>query len=96
MSDREQKTPAVTHGFEVHERAHVEIHGMTDVISFDETSVVLATTSGHMSIEGSGLRVSVLDVEQGNVTVDGHIDGIYYFDPSGSQNSKGFFGRLFH
>jgi hypothetical protein len=58
--------------------------------------VVLATTGGNMSIEGSGLRVNILDVKEGNVSVDGHVDCIYYFDPTSKQITRGWFGRLFH
>jgi sporulation protein YabP len=84
------------HGFIVKERAHVEIRGMTEVISFDEMGVSLATTGGNMVIEGSDLHVNVLDVREGTVTVDGHVDSIYYSDPSSADSSRGFFGRLFH
>ena len=84
------------HDFAVSERAHVEIRGMTEVISFDENAVVLATTGGNMSIEGTGLRVNILDEKEGNVSVDGHIDCIYYFDPTSKQITRGWFGRLFH
>ena len=84
------------HDFAVSERSHVEIHGMTEVISFDEHAVVLATTGGNMSIEGSELRVNILDVKEGNVSVDGHIDCVYYFDPTSKQVTRGWFGRLFH
>ena len=83
------------HAFAVNERTHVEIRGMTEVISFDENAVVLSTTSGNMSIEGSGLKVNILDVKEGNVSVDGHIDCIYYFDPTSKQVTRGWFGRLF-
>jgi sporulation protein YabP len=84
------------HAVAVNERTHVEIRGMTEVISFDENAVVLATTGGNMSIEGSGLKVNILDVKEGNISVDGHIDCVYYFDPTSKQVTRGWFGRLFH
>ena len=105
MSDNTRISPRNTtqsdaakaeHGFVVRERAHVEIHGMTEVISFDENSVLLATTGGNMCVEGRGLRVNILDVKEGNVTVDGHIDSIYYSDAEPDDRSHGFLGRLFH
>ncbi len=84
------------HGFVVRERAHIEIRGMTEVISFDENSVVLATTGGRMIIEGRELRVGELDVKAGNVTVDGHVDSIYYPDAEPNSKPQGLLGRLFH
>lgn len=96
MSENMKKEATSAHGFIVRERAHVEIHGMTEVLSFDEMSVALATTSGDMLIEGTDLRVGVLDVKEGTVTVDGHIDSIYYRDDDAKEGSRGLLGRLFH
>ncbi|MBR5615934.1 MAG: sporulation protein YabP [Clostridia bacterium] len=97
MSENTRKEPQPTeHGFIVKARAHVEIRGMTEVLSFDENSVSLATTSGNMIIEGRDLRVGVLDVKEGTVAVDGHIDSIYYQDDEQGDTSRGLFGRLFH
>ena len=99
MSDMMRDTPKeqrAEHGFIVRERAHVEIRGMTDVISFDDSSVVLATTGGRMMIEGRELRVDSLDVKEGQVVVDGHVDSIYYPDAEPDERSHGWFGRLFH
>lgn len=95
MSEMKKETAPSGHGFVVKERAHVEIKGITEVVSFDESSVSLATTSGHMTIEGAELHVNVLDVREGTVTVDGHIDSIYYSDPTPTNASRGLFGRLF-
>ena len=95
MSDIKKETLPSEHGFIVKERAHVQIRGMTEVLSFDENNVALATTSGNMTIEGSELRVNVLDVKEGTVTVDGHIDSIYYQDDAPTDTSRGLFGKLF-
>ena len=89
------ENPKAPHGFVVQDRAHVEIKGMTEVISFDENSVLLATTGGNMCVEGRGLRVNILDVKEGIVTVDGHVDSIYYSDVEPDDRSRGLLGRLF-
>ena len=96
MNEIRKDAPAAQHSFVVQERAHVEIRGMTEVISFDENTVTLATTGGNMCIEGSELRVNVLDVKEGTVMVDGHIDSIGYTDIAASGTSRGFFERLLH
>ena len=95
MSENIKKEAVSEHGFIVQARAHVEIRGMTEVLSFDEMSVALATTSGDMLIEGRDLRVGVLDVKEGTVTVDGHIDSICYRDTDIKDSSRGLLGRLF-
>lgn len=90
------ESTAPAHGFEVRERAHIEVHGMTEVISFDENAVMLATTQGNMTIEGRELRVNVLNVKEGQVSVDGHVDGIYYTETTPTPSRGGFLGKLLH
>ena len=94
--DAKSAPKPMEHGFLVRERAHVEIHGMTEVIRFDESCVVLATTGGRMVIEGRELRVGELDVKEGNIAVDGNVDSVYYPDATPDERPQGLFGRLFH
>ena len=91
-----QTNTPTTHSITSQDRRAITVRGVREVISFDESSVLLATTSGHMNIEGTGLRVNILDVKEGTVSVDGHIDSIYYSDNESEDRSHGFFGRLFH
>ena len=97
MSDMKREAAATVreHGFVVRERAQVEIKGMTQLISFDEASVQLATTSGSMTVEGSELHVNILDVKEGTVLVDGHIDSVYYTDTEQTRK-RTLMGRLWH
>ena len=96
MMREDRENVKAEHGFIVRARAHVEIRGMTEVLSFDENTVTLATTSGRMTVEGRDLRVNILDVREGNVTVDGHIDSIYYPDDEPNDQPHSLFGRIFH
>ena len=78
-------------------RESMEVSGVTDVISFDERSVILTTTCGNMAIDGDSLHVHVLSMEQGVVTMSGRIDSVTYFEQEVSENNgkHGFFGKLF-
>ena len=76
------------------ERKHLEIEAVSDVISFDEFSVLLRTSCGNMEIEGTELHVSALDLASGEVRVDGKINGIFYYDEKEKGEKKGFFGRF--
>ncbi len=70
------------------ERETLTVTGVTDVINFDETSVILETTSGVMSVDGSDLHIINLNVDSGDVTVTGSISGIIY--PQSMPKSSGF------
>ena len=78
-------------------RESLEIFGVTDVINFDEETVVLGTLSGGMEIGGRALHIHVLDIASGVVSMSGVIDSIsYYEQESGEKSDKNsFFSKLF-
>ena len=73
-------------------RSSVEITDVTEVVSFDEEEIVLVTGTGKLSVEGEGLRVTVLSVENGTVSAVGKINGIVYLNENRERRS-GVFGR---
>lgn len=79
------------HSFVSADRQNIKINGVEEVISFDEGEVVLQTSCGGMTVEGEGLHIGVLSVEQGVVEVDGRIDGVFYFDNTAQK--KKLFGK---
>ena len=60
------------------ERADVAVTGVIEVLSFDESSVLLRTAVGDLALEGTGLRVHTLDVEGGRLAVSGEVQALYY------------------
>ena len=75
------------------ERTLLEIDGVTDVRGFDENTVLLVTSCGDMTVEGEGLHITHLALEEGCVCVEGRIDGLFYTD--GAKKEKGgFFSRF--
>lgn len=89
----EPKANQPPHAITLYERAKLQISGVSEVISFDEQSVSLQTVCGGMTIEGSGLHITTLNIDRGEVVIDGTVNGIYYFSDHGTK--PGFFGRLF-
>ena len=73
-------------------RSSVEITDVTEVVSFDEEEIVLVTGTGKLSVEGEGLRITVLSVENGTVSAVGKINGIVYLNENRERRS-GVFGR---
>lgn len=76
-------------------REHLELTGITEVISFDETFVELLGEDGRMSVEGSGLRIAEFDSANSKLTIDGRISAISYFDDPRQGKKGGLFGKLF-
>ena len=78
-------------------RESMEVHGVTEVISFDEQTVTLNTVCGTMAVEGSSLHIHVLSIEQGIVTMDGRVDSVSYYETENSEKNgkSGFFVKLF-
>ena len=73
-------------------RNGISVEGVSDVDSFDEGGVVMETVCGSLAVEGEGLHVTVLNVTEGKVVIEGRINSIYYFDDS-PKNKKGLFGK---
>ena len=87
MSEKEQ-----SHSFFSRAREGVEIMGVMEVISFDEAGVALETLCGNMAVEGEGLHVTTLSLNEGKVVLDGKINGVYYYDNKPTAK-RGLFGR---
>ena len=81
-----------THSFSSRMREGIEIEGVLDVSSFDEGGVVMETVCGSLAVEGEGLHVTVLNVTEGRVVIEGRINGAYYFDNS-PKPKRGLFGK---
>ena len=75
-------------------RKKLSISGVTDVDSFDEKTVILYTQMGELTIQGKNLHVNGLDVETGEMSVEGDIWALNYGDKD-RRGSLGFFGKLF-
>lgn len=81
-----------THSVSLDQRRELQIHGVEEVISFDDNCVMLTTTCGDLTVEGSGLQVSSLDVDRGFVFVSGTVNGFYYSDNTPKKRRKLFGG----
>ena len=81
------------HSIRLENRNMLRSDGVKEIVSFDEFSVVLNTEKGRLCINGTGLHIQELSVENGVVTVDGQINELIYVDEVEPKKS-GFFGRL--
>ena len=81
------------HEIFVKQRAELNVTGVKDVDSFDEMGAVLQTVEGELNVEGHDLKIGILDIDRGIVTVTGRINGIYYSSDR-TEAKQSFFARL--
>ncbi len=76
-------------------RERLTVGAVEDVESFDDEKVVVITDMGTMTVTGGDFRISRLNVDDGELVIEGEIDEIAYSDTIRSEQGGGFFGRLF-
>ena len=69
------------HRLTLNERKRLSVTGVSEVVSFDDTAVVLRTELGTLVIQGQNLQLKTLSVEGGQVVVDGSVSALHYEEP---------------
>ena len=69
------------HKLTLNERKSLTMTGATEVVSFDETAVVLKTSLGLLTVHGQELKLKTLSLEGGQVAVEGRICALIYEEP---------------
>lgn len=80
------------HALTLHDRQRLSVSGVTDVNNFDDVTLVIYTDLGELTVKGHGLHIRELNIECGDLTVEGEIDSLVYTQ---MPTNGGFFGRLF-
>ena len=85
-----------SHRLNMMDRESMTVTGVKDVMSFDETEVLLETGMGMLTVRGSGLHVNRLTLEKGEVDVAGKIDSLTYADVgTDKRQGESLLSRLF-
>lgn len=82
------------HNIIIENRERTTVTGVIDVISFDEDDIVSETEMGVLIIKGENLHVNSLNLEKGELSVDGIIFSINY-EEKGHVERGSLFGRIF-
>lgn len=91
--EEKSKTPtAKAHSVSLEDRARLNVTGVEDVESFDETVIVMNTTQGDLIVRGSGLHISKINLDVGQLSVEGVVSELSYEE---KRDSVGFWQRLF-
>ena len=81
------------HRIEMSGRERLTVTGVEDVDSFDDDRVIAYTVEGIMTVKGADMHINRLNIENGELEIEGSIDSITYED--GHKNDGGFFSKIF-
>jgi sporulation protein YabP len=94
--DDKKVTRGRSHSILMENRQKVSITGVQDVDSFDESTVILVTDLGYITLHGVDLHISKLNLEEGQLIVEGEVIALQYSDDDyGRGKGSGLFSRLF-
>ena len=92
----EEKKSAAIHKLMLERQKGGTITGIRDVISFDEKEILLHTEDGKLSIKGETRHVKHLDLEHGELILEGRIDSLAYLGRKKEKQEESLIKRLFH
>lgn len=82
--------PDMPHKLTLNSRSQLAVSGVTEVVSFDEDTVVLRTQMGTLAVQGRQLQLKTLSDE--GVAVEGTVCALIYEEP---KEQKSGWRRLF-
>ena len=87
----EEKKILSTHSLMLENRQNGRITGVKDIKSFDEKEILLFT----QVIKGEQLHVKQLDLEKGEVDLEGKVDSLTYLSKNTDNRDESLFRRMF-
>lgn len=88
----EERGLQLPHKLSLEERKKLTVSGVAEVVSFEESAVVLRTARGVLLVRGQDLHLKTLSLDGGQVAVEGMVSALIYEE---SRREGGFFTRLF-
>ena len=73
------------------DRSRLTMTGVSEVVRFEDTLVVLQTQLGQLHIHGQELQLKNLSLEGGQAAVEGHIAALIFEEP----RQRGALSRFF-
>lgn len=73
------------------DRKYLSITGVKDVNAFTEENIILLLDASSLVIKGDNLHINKLNLEEGEVDVDGKVNSLQYIKET---SDKGFIKRL--
>lgn len=93
MAYENERLQGGAHRITLEERERLSVSGVEEVESFDDATIVMATSKGTLVVRGSGLHIEQLSLNGGDLLVDGFVESLTYEDEGGERG--GLLARLF-
>jgi len=90
----EKRTAKIPHHVILEERSALTVSGVLDIDSFDDQTVVAYTDLGELLIKGTDLHINKIDLESGDLSLEGKIVSLSYSDQA-APGGGGILSRLF-
>lgn len=91
--EKNKQMPKQPQNIILEDRRNLTLTGVQDIDSFDEEVVIVYTELGELTIKGTDLHINKIDVQSGELTMEGDICLLQYTQDR--PHGQGFFGRLF-
>lgn len=88
----EQTQLQLPHKLTLNGRNALSMTGVTEVVSFDDNTVILHTSLGTLIVQGRDLQLKTLSPDGGQVAVAGTVSALIYEEP---RNTVSLWRRLF-
>ena len=92
MNDRQEKI-TLPNNIILKDRKELSVSGVTDMDSFDETTVIAYTDLGELTISGTDIHIEKLNIDTGELVITGKISSLTYLDQT--PKSTSFFSKVF-
>ncbi len=91
----EERKRDTRHRITLEDRERITMTGIIDVLSFDEESIIADTQRGMLVLKGNNLHIGKLNLDDGEVSVDGMLESLEYNEGGMAKAKDSLFGRLF-
>ncbi|MCI5789367.1 MAG: sporulation protein YabP [Tenericutes bacterium] len=95
MDKQENSISNYNHGISLLERKNLVITGVKKIENFDKEQFLLETVMGFIIVKGEDLELVKLDTLQGNVSIKGTVNALYYAEDINKKKEDSIFNRLF-
>ena len=76
-------------------RNNLQLSGIKRVVSFDDKEFIIETCKGPVHVYGENLELGNLDTINGNVLINGNINGFDYLDKIKEKHQESIWTKLF-